>query len=88
MKEGPEIALSGWKVEHHWRPESPTELNRELRRRHLGLPRYDAEMAESGFALVESEPIVAGDHPDEVSLLAAYGANNKLPDLEIQSKAP
>jgi hypothetical protein len=30
MKKAPEIALSGWKVEHHWRPESPTELNREL----------------------------------------------------------
>jgi hypothetical protein len=45
-------------------------------------------MSESGFALVESKPIVAGDHPNEVSLLTAYGANNKFPDLEIQSKAP
>lgn len=45
-------------------------------------------MAESGFALVESEPIVAGDHPNEMSLLTAYGANNKLPHLEIQSEAP
>jgi hypothetical protein len=45
-------------------------------------------MSESGFALVENEPIVAGDHPNEVSLLTAYGPDNKLPDLEIQSKAP
>lgn len=45
-------------------------------------------MSESGFALVENEPIVARDHPNEVPLLTAYGADNKLPDLGIQSEAP